>query len=91
MVLSLLRLLGSSYKGRARHDNWELIGQETHKGSSVDSVPNWVLHEVGRRARKHSSSMLGLQTFYMKGRRSRYKVTFRSIAPPDMYVYRRRT
>ena len=32
MVLSLLRLLGSSYKGRDRHDNWELIGQETHLG-----------------------------------------------------------
>ena len=67
MMLSLLRLLGSSYKGRDRHDNWELIGQETHAGRSVDRVPKWVLREVRRRVRKHSSSTLGLQTFYMNG------------------------
>ena len=52
MVLSLLRLLGSSYKGRNRSDNWELIGQDTHAGRSVDRVPKWVLREVGRRGQE---------------------------------------
>ena len=45
---------------------------------------------VGKMASKHTSSTLGLQTFYLKGQRYRYKVTFRGMAPTDMYVYRRK-
>ena len=47
-----------------------------------------MLREVRKRARRHNNSSLGGQTFYLKGRRYRYKVTFSGQGPHDMYVYR---
>lgn len=89
MKPSLLRRLRPEL-GRKQSDGWELIGEVTHSGSSLERVPGWLLRRVGRTAGRRTRSGAGRQTSYLKGRRYRYKVVFSGGSSADMCVYRRR-
>ena len=52
----------------------------------IRGVPGWLLQRVGRMAGKHTGSTPALQTSYLNGRRSSYKVVFKGMSSADMCV-----
>ena len=75
MIGKLLRIL---LKPRRRHVNltqpWEYIGHETYGQTYMTRVPAWVKKQVKHIRKTGPGSSLGELTYYLKGKRYRYKL-----------------
>ena len=92
ILRALMRKLGGMQKPNRRtlHRKWELIGEKSYGSEQMDRVPPWVMEQIAYIYRHGPGSSLGLQTYYLKGKTYRYRLSFSGQGGPVLHVHRRR-
>lgn len=90
MIGRILRALGPKPKRRRLHRNWELIGEKNYGNEDMGNVPPWVKKQIAHIYRHGPGSSLGLQTYYLKGKTYRYRLSFSGQGGPILHIHRRR-
>ena len=90
MLGRIFRALKPKPRKRRLHRTWELIGERSYGKGDMARVPPWVKEQVAHIYRHGPGSSLGLQTYYLKGKTYRYRLSFSVQGGPILHVYRRR-
>ena len=91
MIVRILRSLIRHKPDRRRiRRKWELIGEKSYANGDMRKVPPWVQEKISQIYRHGPGSSLGLQTFYLKGKTYRYRLSFSGQGGPILHVHRRR-
>ena len=85
----LVAAAASKPKSHENPNTWVLIGTKHYGTVNFSKVPAWVQKNISYIYQHGPGSSLGELTYYLKGKRYRYKLEFAGQGGPTLNVYRK--